>query len=169
MTRSPFPKTLRQQLLDAVHSGRHVTGAQAGNLRRRRRVDLLEIQEHHLPIDRRQLPYERVDPVKGPLTVEPLLFIDRLRQRIESTGLDECRGMGLRSNDARSGDVVSDSVDPCPQRALPLEAGKAYFRIQGPTVIIEYAPQSLGGDVTMHLHSIYRDPTNDYGKKLVGK
>ncbi len=51
----------------------------------------------------------------------------------------------------------------------PLEAGKAYFRIQGPTVIIEYAPQKLGGDVTMHLHSMYRDPTNDYGRKLTGK
>jgi hypothetical protein len=51
----------------------------------------------------------------------------------------------------------------------PLEAGKAYFRIQGPTIIIEYAPQRLGGDVTMHIHSMYRDPTNDYGKKLAGK
>lgn len=51
----------------------------------------------------------------------------------------------------------------------PLEAGKAYFRIQGPTVIIEYAPQRLGGDVTMHIHSMYRDPTNDYGKKFSGK
>jgi len=51
----------------------------------------------------------------------------------------------------------------------PLEAGKAYFRIQGPTVIIEYAPQKLGGDVTMHIHSMYRDPTNDYGKKFSGK
>ena len=51
----------------------------------------------------------------------------------------------------------------------PLEAGKAYFRVQGPTVIIEYAPQRLGGDVTMHLHTMYRDPTNDYGKKLAGK
>lgn len=51
----------------------------------------------------------------------------------------------------------------------PLKAGKAYFRIQGPTVIIEYAPQKLGGDVTMHLHSMYRDPTNDYGKKFSGK
>ncbi|MGE3309769.1 MAG: DUF3500 domain-containing protein [Limisphaerales bacterium] len=51
----------------------------------------------------------------------------------------------------------------------PLEAGKAYFRIQGPTVIIEYAPQRLGGDVTMHLHSMYRDPTNDYGRKFTGQ
>ena len=51
----------------------------------------------------------------------------------------------------------------------PMEAGKAYFRIHGPTVIIEYAPQRLGGDVTMHLHSMYRDPTNDYGKKRADK
>lgn len=51
----------------------------------------------------------------------------------------------------------------------PLEAGKAYFRIQGPTIVIEYAPQRLGGDVTMHLHTMYRDPTDDYGKKFTGK
>ncbi len=45
------------------------------------------------------------------------------------------------------------------------KGGAAYFRIQGPTVIIEYAPQRLGGDATQHLHTIYRDPTNDYGVK----
>jgi hypothetical protein len=39
----------------------------------------------------------------------------------------------------------------------------AYFRIQGPTAIIEYAPQRMGGDVTNHIHTIYRDPTNEYG------
>jgi len=47
----------------------------------------------------------------------------------------------------------------------PLEAGKAYFRIQGPTIIIEFAPQRS----ETHLHSMYRDPTNDYGKKFAGK
>jgi hypothetical protein len=48
------------------------------------------------------------------------------------------------------------------------ENGKAaYFRIQGPTLVIEYAPQAMGGDPTMHIHAMYRDPTNDYGKKLV--
>jgi hypothetical protein len=48
----------------------------------------------------------------------------------------------------------------------PTEKGSAaYFRIQGPTVIIEYAPQRLGGDPTKHIHTIYRDPTNDYGVK----
>ncbi len=48
----------------------------------------------------------------------------------------------------------------------PTEKGSAaYFRVQGPTVIIEYAPQRLGGDPTKHIHTIYRDPTNDYGAK----
>jgi hypothetical protein len=42
--------------------------------------------------------------------------------------------------------------------------GLAYFRIQGPTLIIEYAPQQ--GDLD-HIHTIYRDPTNDYGARLV--
>ena len=40
----------------------------------------------------------------------------------------------------------------------------AYYRVQGPTVVIEYAPQQ--GDLD-HIHTIYRDPTNDYGAKLV--
>jgi hypothetical protein len=39
----------------------------------------------------------------------------------------------------------------------------SYFRIQGPTLVIEYAPQQ--GDVN-HIHTIYRDPTNDYGAKI---
>jgi len=48
----------------------------------------------------------------------------------------------------------------------PTEKGSAaYFRIQGPTVFIEYAPQRLGGDLTKHIHTIYRDPTNEYGAK----
>ncbi len=48
----------------------------------------------------------------------------------------------------------------------PTEKGSAaYFRIQGPTVIIEYAPQRLGGDATKHIHTIYRDPANEYGVK----
>ncbi len=45
----------------------------------------------------------------------------------------------------------------------------AYYRIQGPHVVIEYAPQRLGGDPSMHVHTMYRDPTNDYGRKLNGK
>jgi hypothetical protein len=39
----------------------------------------------------------------------------------------------------------------------------AYFRIQGPTLVIEYSPQQGSVD---HIHTIYRDPTNDYGAKF---
>lgn len=39
----------------------------------------------------------------------------------------------------------------------------AGFRIQGPSVLIEYAPQALGGNATDHTHAMYRDPANDYG------
>ena len=38
----------------------------------------------------------------------------------------------------------------------------AYFRIQGPTLVIEYAPQNS----VDHIHTIYRDPTNDYGAAI---
>jgi uncharacterized protein DUF3500 len=43
--------------------------------------------------------------------------------------------------------------------------GAAYFRIQGPTLVIEYAPQNS----VDHIHTIYRDPTNDYGAKFTRK
>ncbi|MEO8562685.1 MAG: DUF3500 domain-containing protein [bacterium] len=51
----------------------------------------------------------------------------------------------------------------------PGKNGASYYRIQGPNLVIEYAPQRLGGDLTMHIHTIYRDPTNDYGRKDVAK
>src|SRR5205823_2780301 len=38
----------------------------------------------------------------------------------------------------------------------------AKHRVQGPTLVIEYAPQ--GG--TNHIHTVIRDPSNDYGKQL---
>jgi hypothetical protein len=45
----------------------------------------------------------------------------------------------------------------------------AYYRIQGPHLVIEYAPQPLGGDPSLHVHTMYRDPTNDYGRKPAAK
>jgi hypothetical protein len=42
----------------------------------------------------------------------------------------------------------------------------AYYRIQGPHLVIEYAPQS--DEPANHVHTIYRDPTNDYGIKYTG-
>jgi hypothetical protein len=45
----------------------------------------------------------------------------------------------------------------------PMAPGSAaYYRVQGPTVVIEYAPQ-WG---TSHIHTVIRDPKNDYGNGL---
>ncbi len=49
------------------------------------------------------------------------------------------------------------------------EDGDFSYRIQGPSLIIEYGGQDLGGDPHDHLHSMYRDPTNEYGKRILGK
>jgi hypothetical protein len=42
----------------------------------------------------------------------------------------------------------------------PTEKGKAaYFRVQGPSVVIEYAPQGS----TDHIHTVIRNPEDEYG------
>ncbi len=43
------------------------------------------------------------------------------------------------------------------------EGSGMYFRVTGPSVVIEYSGQSMGGDTANHIHGIYRDPTNEYG------
>jgi len=48
----------------------------------------------------------------------------------------------------------------------PTENGSAaYFRVQGPTVWIEYAPQGVTGPQggTGHIHTVIRNPNDDYG------
>ena len=47
-------------------------------------------------------------------------------------------------------------------------SGNAYFRVDGPTIVIEYSPQGMGGDPGDHIHGIYRDPSNDYGAGYIG-
>jgi len=46
-----------------------------------------------------------------------------------------------------------------------------YFRVTGPTLVIEYAAQGPGfgggARTTSHIHGIYRDPTNDYAARYV--
>ncbi len=41
----------------------------------------------------------------------------------------------------------------------------AYYRVQGSHLVVEYAPQS--DEPGNHVHTMYRDPTNDYGSTLV--
>jgi hypothetical protein len=54
----------------------------------------------------------------------------------------------------------------------PTTPGSAvYFRVTGPTIVIEYAAQGPGAGggarAPSHIHGIYRDPTNDYAARYV--
>lgn len=53
----------------------------------------------------------------------------------------------------------------------PVTPGSAiYFRVTGPTLVIEYGAQGQGGragESASHIHGIYRDPTNDYAARYV--
>ena len=44
-------------------------------------------------------------------------------------------------------------------------AGAIYYRIQGPDLIIEFSTRGEIGAGSGHYHSIYRDPTNEYGQQ----
>ena len=75
---------------------------------------------------------------------------------------------------ARMAEIKADIKDTWfawsgPTTVTPGSNITAYYRIQGPRLVIEYAPQRLGGDPSMHVHTMYRDPTNDYGRRLAAK
>ena len=40
------------------------------------------------------------------------------------------------------------------------------YTIQGPSLVIEFACQSLGGNPLDHLHTMYRDLNNEYAGQL---
>ncbi len=43
-------------------------------------------------------------------------------------------------------------------------SGSIYYRIQGPTLLIEFSTRGSLGAEGGHYHSIYRNPTNEYGR-----
>jgi hypothetical protein len=84
--------------------------------------------------------------------------------------LDIVREWAGIMNDAFAGPRMAEIRAKLPDTyfawsGLTTNGSAAYFRVQGPTLVIEYAPQ---GSVD-HIHTIYRDPTNDYGAKFAAK
>jgi hypothetical protein len=76
--------------------------------------------------------------------------------------------LGAEAAAAKIKEVEAGLADTYFAWAGPTTNGRgAYFRIQGPTVLIEYAPQGQGANNTDHIHTIYRDPTNDYAAKVI--
>lgn len=49
----------------------------------------------------------------------------------------------------------------------PAGEGPIYYRIQGPRLLVEFSTQGDLGSERGHFHTIYRDPTNEYGAAAV--
>ena len=90
------------------------------------------------------------------------MLVDLLREWVDILG-DEAAAAKMK-------EVQANLAETYFAWAGPTTNGKgAYFRIQGPTVLIEYAPQGQGDNSTDHIHTIYRDPTNDYAAKAAAR
>jgi Protein of unknown function (DUF3500) len=82
---------------------------------------------------------------------------------------------------ARMAEIRSALADTCFAWYGPTADGSAsYYRVQGPALWIEFAPQAGGGSgrgglgpgdaLTLnHVHSIDRDPTDEYGARCSGQ
>jgi hypothetical protein len=118
------------------------------------------------------LGYNVSDLVLGPgqdgRTIQPEgLKASALSASQQTMLLDLVREWAGIANDALAAPRMDEIRAGLPQTYFawsgPTTSGSAaYFRIQGPTLVIEYAPQR-GVD---HIHTIYRDPTNDYGTRF---
>jgi Protein of unknown function (DUF3500) len=86
------------------------------------------------------------------------MLVDLIREWVEILG-DEAAAAKMKEIESGLGETYF-------AWAGPTTNGKgAYFRIQGPAVMIEYAPQGPADNNTDHIHTIYRDPTNDYAAR----
>lgn len=125
------------------------------------------------------LSYRLADLVLGPgqdgKTIQPEgLKASAMNERQRAMLLDVISEWASIARDssatARMAEIKADIKDTWfawsgPTTVTPGSNITAYYRIQGPHLVIEYAPQRLGGDPAMHVHTMYRDPTNDYGRR----
>ena len=122
------------------------------------------------------LPYQVNDLVLGPLqdgkVIQPEgILASALNASQQNMLLDVAHEWIGILNDEAAAERMAEIRANLPKTyfawsGATTNGGLAYYRIQGPTLVIEYAPQQ--GDID-HIHTIYRDPTNDYGAKLVAK
>ncbi len=95
-------------------------------------------------------------------TAERAMLVDLVREWVGILG-DESAAAKMREIEENLGSTYFAWAGPT------TNGQGAYFRIQGPTVLIEYAPQGRADANTDHIHTIYRDPANDYLDKATAK
>jgi hypothetical protein len=131
------------------------------------------------------LDYEVADTVLGPghdgEVIQPEgVRVSTFTARQQTMLLDLIQEWVSIINDtdskAKMAEVKANLADTFFAWSGPTTNGSAvYFRIQGPTVEIEYAPECISAPCGSerpspeHIHTFYRDPTNDYGAKLMAR
>ena len=155
----------------------HVRRPDRPSARQRERQSVCVDQRARMTTQRKQaiLGYRVADLVLGPgqdgRTIQPEgIRASALSAPQQTMLLDLVREWTGIMNDAfaepRMAEIRTNLPDTYFAWSGPTTNGSAaYFRIQGPTLVIEYAPQSS----VDHIHTIYRDPTNDYGAKFARK
>jgi hypothetical protein len=127
------------------------------------------------------LNYQVPDLILGPgqdgKTIAPeglkASAMNEIQRRILLDLISEWAGiMNESSASARMAQLKADLSETYfawsgPTTAEPGVNISAYYRIQGPHLVIEYAPQH--DEPTNHVHTMYRDPTNYYGRQFGGK
>jgi hypothetical protein len=96
--------------------------------------------------------------VKGSALTEDqqAMLLDVIRAWVEIVEPDAAR--------ARMDEIKRDLGETYFAWKGPTARGSAvYFRVQGPSVVIEYAPQGS----TDHIHTVVRNPKDDYGAALL--
>ncbi len=81
------------------------------------------------------------------------LWVGVLDEASGQARMDEIRSDLSSTHFAWSGDVDG--------------GGAIYYRIQGPSLIVEFSTEGRLGGGGAHYHSIYRDPRNEYGSRVV--
>lgn len=88
------------------------------------------------------------------------ILIRLLKERVELLNPEDAA--------ARLALVESELLDTHFSWRGPTSAGSAAcYRVQGPSVFLEFAPQQMGGMPMEHIHAMYREFGNDYGEQWV--
>jgi hypothetical protein len=88
------------------------------------------------------------------------LLLDLAREWIGIIG-DPAAGAKMKQLESSLADTFFAWAGPT------TEGQGAYFRIHSPVAVIEYAPQGQPPNNTDHIHTIYREPGNDYAAGLI--
>ena len=88
------------------------------DFRYRRRVFVLEVEEHHLPIERTETLNQPMESIESTLSIEAVFPIDGVCDGVEIlVDRHQRAGTGARPEDAGNRGVVRHAIDPRAQRA----------------------------------------------------